>query len=217
MAEARKLGLTPLETTIARREGVPGLMPPEPLEQTAFELAVGGVSSPVSTPAGWVVLKSVQSLPAAVPPLAEIKDKVAAARKRQKAEGVALERAKQLAADARQGDFAVAAKKQEARASETSRFSRGKPAERLPGDAQMAALKVPAGHVSEPVKTPQGYYVLKALERVPPDLGALAGERDKITGELLTRKQGLAWQGWLADARRNAKIETTTRPIARPR
>jgi peptidyl-prolyl cis-trans isomerase D len=218
MAEARKLGLTPVETTIARRDSsMAGLLPPEPMEQTAFELAVGGVSSPVKTPAGWVVLKSVQSLPAAVPPLAEIKAKVAAARKREKADGVALERAKQLAADAKQGEFSAAAKKHEARASETSRFSRAKPAERLPGDAQMAALRVQAGQVSEPVKTPQGYYVLKVLERVPPDLGALASERDKISTELLGRKQGQAWQAWLADARRNAKIETTTRPIARPR
>jgi peptidyl-prolyl cis-trans isomerase D len=217
MAEARKLGLAPVETTVARKEGVPGLVAPDPMEETAFGLAVGGVATPISTPAGWVVLKSVEALPAAVPPLAEIKDKVTTALKHQKAEGLALEKAKQIAADARNGDFGAAARKYGAIAGETPRFSRLRPAERLPGDALLAALKVPAGSVSEPVKTPQGVYVLKVLERVRPDTGALAAEREKVSSELLTRKQGQAWQAWIAETRSQAKIETTSRPLSRSR
>jgi parvulin-like peptidyl-prolyl isomerase len=61
------------------------------------------------------------------------------------------------------------------------------------------------------VKTPQGYYVLRVLERVPPGLEPLAGERDKIAAELLARKQGQAWEAWVGAARTGAKIEISSR------
>ena len=208
MAEAKKLGLQPIETTMARVERVPGLTGTDSLEETAFGLAIGGVSTPVVTPAGIVVLKVVEVINAGVPPLAEIKDKVAASVKRQKAEATALERAKQLATDAQAGDLAGAAKKAGAVTGETGRFSRAKPAERLPGDVMLAALQTPAGQLSAPVKAQQGYYVVKVLERVPPDPAGLAAERDKILKEVLAQKQSLAWESWLSGARANAKIET---------
>ena len=46
---------------------------PDPLEEAAFALTQGGVSTPVHTPAGWVLLKNVATIPAGVPPLAEIR------------------------------------------------------------------------------------------------------------------------------------------------
>ncbi|HYS15845.1 MAG TPA: peptidyl-prolyl cis-trans isomerase [Candidatus Binatia bacterium] len=208
MAEAKKLGLQPVETTMARIERVAGLTTPDPLEEAAFALSVGGVSTPVSTPVGLVILKTVETIPAGVPPLAEIKDKVAVSVKRQKAETVGLERAKQLAADAQGGDLAGAAKKAGAATGETARFSRAKPAERLPGDAMLAALQTPAGQLSAPIKAQQGYYVVKVLERVPPDMGGLAAERDKLQKEILGQKQSLAWESWINGARANSKVET---------
>jgi peptidyl-prolyl cis-trans isomerase D len=208
IAEAKKLGLQPIETTMARVERTSGLAAPDPLEEAAFALAVGGVSGPVSTPVGLVILKTTGVIPAGVPPLTEITDKVAASVKRQKAETVALERAKQLAADAQAGDFAAAAKKAGAVTGETARFSRAKPAERLPGDVMLAALQTPAGQLSAPIKAQQGYYVVKVLERIPPDMSGLAAERDKIQKEVLVQKQSLAWESWINGARANSKIET---------
>jgi parvulin-like peptidyl-prolyl isomerase len=123
----------------------------------------------------------------------------------------ALERAKQLSADAKGADLATVAKKLGAIYSETARFSRSSPDKRLPGDAMLAALQTPIGSLSEPVKTPQGYYVLRVLERVPPGLEPLAGERDKIAAELLARKQGQAWEAWVGAARTGAKIEISSR------
>src|SRR5262249_60004452 len=93
MVEAKRLGLTPIETTMSKMERMPMLGGSDPLEEAAFALATGGVSSPVKTPAGWVVLKSTEAIAAGVPPLAEIRDTVTAAVKRPKAQGVALERA----------------------------------------------------------------------------------------------------------------------------
>jgi len=206
--EARKLGFRPIETTMARVDRTSGVAGPDPLEEAAFSLAVGGVSSPVATPVGLVILKTTAVIPAGVPPLAEIRDKVGASVRRQKAETVALERSKQLVTDAQGGDFAAAAKKAGAVTGETTRFSRAKPAEKLPGDAMLAALQTPAGQLSAPIKAQQGYYVVKVLERVPPDMGGLAAERDKIQKEVLVQKQSLAWESWINGARANSKIET---------
>jgi peptidyl-prolyl cis-trans isomerase D len=209
MAQAKSLGLSPLESAIPRRERTPGLAVPDPLEEMAFGLAKGGISMPVKTPAGFIVLKAVETLPAAVPPLAEIKDKVTASVKRGKGEAAALERAKVIVAEATGGDFVAAAHKASATMGEAARFSRAKPADKLPGDVMVAALQAPLGATTAPVKTPQGYYVLKVLDRFPPDMKDLGTDREKIGKEVLGKKQNQAWQNWLSSVRSGAKIETS--------
>src|SRR5438046_1656773 len=214
-AAAKGLGLVAAESTVSRTERFASARPPDPVEEAAFNLAEGGVSLPVKTPAGLALLKAVATIPAGVPALGEIKDRVALAVRREKAEAQARERAMRLAEEAKGGDFVAAAKKAGAVTGETSRFSRTKPAEKLPGDAMLAALRAPLGAVTEPVKAQQGYYVLRVLERVAPDPGALAKERDAITREVLAQKQNQAWESWLNAARANAKIEVHFNPTAR--
>ena len=209
MAEARKLGLSPIETTMSKLTRPPGL-PPDPLEDAAFALAIGGVSEPIKTPAGWIVAKAVEAIPPGVPPLDQIRDRVTAAVKREKAELVAAGKSTQLTEAAKGGNLEAAAKKVGATYGETVRFSRTKPAEKIPGDAQLAALQTPAGEVSAPVKTPQGYYLVKVLERVP--AGPVdPAEREKLVRELTGQKQNQTWERWVATARSEAKIDVTGR------
>jgi len=151
-AAAKGLGLVAAESTVSRTERLASARPPDPVEEAAFNLAEGGVSLPVKTPAGLALLKAVATIPAGVPALGEIKDRVALAVRREKAEAQARERAMRLAEEAKGGDFVAAAKKAGAVTGETSRFSRTKPAEKLPGDAMLAALRAPLGAVTEPVK-----------------------------------------------------------------
>jgi peptidyl-prolyl cis-trans isomerase D len=212
MAEARRQALAPIETTMARVDRIAALGGTDALEDAAFGLTLGGVSAALKTPAGWVVLKSLEAIPAGVPPLAEIREKVATAVRRSKGEAAALERAQKLAAEARTKDLVALAKSAGGQAGETPRFSRAKPAERLPGDAQLAALQTPAGAVTAPVKSPQGYYVLKVLERAAPNMADLAPERDRLTREVLARKQSQAWEAWISQARAAAKVETLRPP-----
>jgi peptidyl-prolyl cis-trans isomerase D len=209
MAEARKLGLSPIETTMSKLTRPPGL-PPDPLEDAAFSLVLGGVSEPIKTPAGWVVAKVVESIPPGVPPLEQIRDRVTAAVKREKAETAAAGRSTQLVEAAKGGNLEAAAKKVGATYGETPRFSRTKPAEKLPGDAQLAALQTPAGEVSAPVKTPQGYYLVKVLERAP--AGPVdPAEREKLARELTGQKQSQIWERWVATARSESKIDVVGR------
>lgn len=214
LAEARTLKLAPVETTMSRLgrpPAMPGMPPTDTLEEAAFALAVGGVTTPVSTPAGWVILKVIDTIPAGVPPLAEIKERVAVAVKRGKAEALAANRGKQLADDARTGELQAAARKANATYGESPAFSRAKPAEKLPGDVQIAALQTPAGQTSAPVRTPQGYYVVKVLERKP--AGPVeAAERDKLKTELTNQKQSQTWERWVLAARADAKIDIVGGP-----
>ena len=205
-AEARKLGLMPVETTMARIGRPPGMPAADTLEDAAFGLAIGGVTPPVNTPAGWVVLKVTDTIAAGVPPLAEIRDRVTAAVKQSKADTVAATRVKQLADEAKGGDLQAAARKAGATFGDAARFSRAKPAEKLPGDVQVAALQTPAGEMSTPVRTPQGYYVVKVLERAP--AGPVdAAEREKLQRELTNQKQSATWERWVLGARADSKIE----------
>jgi peptidyl-prolyl cis-trans isomerase D len=214
MAEARTLGLTPVETTMAKLGRPPGVPGGDTLEDAAFGLAVGGVTQPVKSPAGWVVLKVTETIAPGVPPLAEIRDRVAAVVKRRKADTAAAGRAKQLADDARGGNLEAAARKAGATHGETPRFSKAKPAEKLPGDVQVAALQTPVGQTSPPVKTPLGYYVVKVVERVP--AGPVnPAEKDKLVRELTGQKQSQAWERWVLAARGDAKIEVLGQPARR--
>ncbi len=135
--------------------------------------------------------------------------------RRQKAEALALERAKQLVTDARAGDFAAAAKKAGAVTGETPVFTRAKPADRLPGDAMIAALQTPQHGITDPVRSQQGYYALKVLERVPADMSALAGERDTLSREVLTQKQNQAWESWVNEAQAKAKVDVSPNLLPR--
>jgi peptidyl-prolyl cis-trans isomerase D len=220
MAQARALGLLPVETALARRDRTRGPLPPsEPVEEAAFALAKGGISPPMKTPVGYLVVKAVEDHQATLPPLAAIKDRVASGLKREKAEAMALERAKTILAEAKGGDFAAAAQKAGATVGEAARFSRARPADKLPGDVMVAALETPAGNVSAPVKTAQGFYVVKVHERFAPDMKELGAERDKLSKELLTKRQGQAWQDWLVASRAASKIEVSAvrPPVPTPR
>jgi peptidyl-prolyl cis-trans isomerase D len=205
LAEARKLGLSPVETTMSKTLRAPG-QPADLLEDAAFEVATGGVTTPVKTAAGWVVLKVVEAIPAGVPPLAEIRDQVVAAVKQQKGDTAASGKVKELAEAAKGGDLSGAAKKVGATYGETARFSRGKPAEKLPGNVQLAALQTPTGEVSGSVQTPEAYYVVKVLERTP--AGPVdPAQREKLEQELTAQRQNQLWERWVAAARGDARID----------
>ena len=81
----------------------------------------------------------------------------------------------------------------------------------------LAAFQTSTGATTEPVKTPQGYYVMKVLERAPADASGFAAEKDKVTRELLTQKQSQAWQAWVERARAGSKVETAPPPKVTPR
>lgn len=209
-AEARKLGLEPKEATVARGEALEGVGRDPAVEELAFSLAAGGTSIPLKTAAGYVLLRVAEHLPSAVPPLAEIKEQVARAVKRQKAESQALERAAALAsAVATDENLLALAKKEGLPAGDTGLFSRLEPPKdsKLSPEVIRQVFQTVVGTTSGPVKTPQGVYLVKALERQPPDPAGFEKERAEIERQLLEQKQLEAWESWMAALRSRAQVQ----------
>ncbi|MBI4609610.1 MAG: SurA N-terminal domain-containing protein [Candidatus Rokubacteria bacterium] len=208
--EARKLGLEPKEATLARGVALEGVGRDAELEETVFSVAAGGTSGPLKTAAGYVLLKGVEHLPAAVPPLGEIKEQVALAVKRPKAEAQVLERAKALGLAAARGeDFVALAAKEGSPTGDTGLVSQSDPPKdpKLPREVLRLAFQTGVGKISEPAKTPQGMYLVKTLERHPPDPSGFDKERGELEKQLLELKQADAWQSWVATLRAKAKIQ----------
>ena len=150
--------------------------------------------------------RSCSSLPAGVPPLEEIKARVIEAIKRERAEVIAMDRAKALvAALGKGGDFLATAKADGFATGETPLFSRAEPPKeaRLPGGVLLAAVQTPTGQVSEPVKTGTAVYVVKTLERQPADAAGFDKQREELA-EADARAEahaGLGRLGRVAEAR----------------
>lgn len=214
-AEAKKLGLDPRDATLGRGEPLAGVGRDPKLEEAIFTLAVGGTSSPIKAPAGYVVAKVAEQKPAGVPPLAEIKDRVVEAIKREKAEAIAMDKAKALvAALAKGGDFITVAKADGFGTGETPLFSRSEPPKeaRLPGTVMIAALQTPTGQVSEPTKAGTAVYVVKTLERQPADEAGFDKQRAELQKQTLDQKRTQAWDSWVQAQKLASKIDTSHAP-----
>jgi peptidyl-prolyl cis-trans isomerase D len=211
--EARKLGLEPRTAAVARGEDTPGIGRESAFDDTVFGLAVGGVSALVKISEGYAVVKVLETLPAGVPPLVDIRGEVLAAMRRERAEALATERAKTLADEqAKGGDFAGQARKEGFAVGETPLFSRLDPPRdraNLPGSVLLAALQTPAGRTAEPVRTSAGVYVVKTLEREAADMKGFEAEKDELRRQVLDQKRGQVWESWVRGLRAQAKIETS--------
>ena len=209
-AEAKHLGVEARTATMARGDGLEGIGRDPALEEAVFGLGVGGVTGAIKTAGGYVVAKVTEIMPAGVPPLAEIRNEVAEAIKRDKAGELALAKAKTLAAAGREGDLAAAAKKEGAAFGDTGFFSRAEPPKdksALPGTALVAALQTSVGQVADPVRAGGAVYVVKVLERQPADPKGLETEREELGKQVLEQKRNQVWESWLRGVNQTAKIE----------
>jgi len=212
---ARTQGLDPKEAVLARGEPLPEVGQVPAVEEAIFSLAVGGMSDTLKSQAGYLVLRILDRLPAGIPPLAEIKAEVAEAVKRTKAGAQALERVTALARAVEQGEELLPLAKREGVASgETGFFSRAEPPadKRLPSEVLRAALDLAVGKASQPVKSSQGVFLVKVIERQPPDPAGFEKERAELARQLLERKRAQIWEAWLTSLRAAAKVDLSNRP-----
>src|SRR4030095_3428429 len=129
-AEARKLGVEGREATMARGDGLEGIGRDPALEEAVFLLAPSGVSGVIKTPSGYAVVNVREGVGARAPPLPDIRSEVTEAIKRERADALAMEKAKARAVAAREGDLAAVAKKERVNSGEDGLFFRAGPAPR---------------------------------------------------------------------------------------
>ena len=217
VAEAKSRGLEVREAAIARGDALEGIGREPGVEESVFALTVGGVSAPLKHRNGYVIVKVTEQIPAGVPPLSEIKARVIDAIKRERAEGQAMERAKTFIASlAKGGNFLAVAKADGLSTGEIPFFTRADPPKErgaLPGGVLMAALQTAAGQVAEPVRGGAAVYVVKTLEREPPDLQGFDTQKEALEKQMFEQKRNQIWDAWIR-ARRNAtKVEVAGQAV----
>ncbi|MGH7316112.1 MAG: peptidylprolyl isomerase [Candidatus Rokuibacteriota bacterium] len=215
-AEAKRLGLEAREATFGRGDALGEAGRDPQLDETLFGLAVGGVSTPIQTAGGFAVVKVVEHILAGVPPMAEIRDRVVEAIKRERAEQQVTDKAKALiTALGKGGDFAATAKADGFSTGSVPLFSRAEPPKErgsLPGGVLTAALQTPTGQVAEPVRADDGVYVVKTLERVAAAPEGLEGQRAELEKQVLEQKRAGAWDDWIRGRLADSKVEVGGQP-----
>ena len=209
-AEAQTLGLPLRDAFVGRGEPIAGIGRDPKVEEAVFSVSIGGTSTPIKVPTGYAIVRVVQQSPAGVPPLEEIKPRVIEAIKRERAEVIAMDRAKALvAAVGKGGDFLTTAKADGFATGETPLFSRVEPPKevRLPGGVLLAAVQTPTGQISEPVKTGAAVYVVKTLERQPADVAGFDKQREELQKQALEQKRTQAWDAWIESQKLASKID----------
>ena len=217
-AEAKRLGLESRESRFGRGDGLAEAGRDPQVDEAIFGLAPGGVSAPIKTAGGYLIAKVVQQIPAGVPPVAEIRDQVADAIKRERAEQQVTDKAKTLVASlGKGGDFSTAAKAEGFTTGAIPLFSRAEPPKErggLPGGVLLAALQTPAGQVAEPVRAEGGVYVVKTLERQPAAADGFDKERPELEKQVLEQKRALTWDNWIRGRLATSKVEIGGQPAA---
>jgi peptidyl-prolyl cis-trans isomerase D len=201
-------------TDIAQTDGLTVAAPPpfaqtetvpaggKPLATAAFAVEAGAVGAVVDTPQGFFVFRVAEKIPAHVPPLAEIRERVETAARMERAEALAKAKAEALLPDAQKSGLDAVATAEQLTVEETGLFVRSGtyvPNIGAAPELKKEAFQLTAEHpVAPAVYSVSGSSVLAALkERVP------AGDDD-----FGTRKAQLIKQ--LEDQRRQQVLEGFT-------
>jgi peptidyl-prolyl cis-trans isomerase D len=195
-AVARQYGLTPRETELFRyNQTVPDFGASESFHNLAFQLRPGEVGQPITVPRGTAILQLLEIVPEQTPPLEQIRARVEADYRAERATELSLEKARELAAKAKEGDFAQAARAAGYTLRRSAEFTRQDSVEGVGSGAQLAAaFTLPMGGVSDVVSVGSNRVVFRVLSRQVPEESELAAQQQAAGEELLARKRTMAWE-----------------------
>jgi peptidyl-prolyl cis-trans isomerase D len=168
------------------------------LAETIFRLRPGDDSAPIRTDKGYVVISVKEDQPAHPAMLAEVRDKVLADYRREKAADLAKTRTEELAKRAKSGeDLAKAAKALGLEAKTSDLFSRTGSVSDLGGAAQLApAFSLTAGQTSDAVSLGTNWAVYRVLERQQADPTDLSKQQQDIQQQLLDARRTMAFEAF---------------------
>lgn len=217
-AVAKKYGVSLKETPlIGLKDQVQGLGPAPAFNQAALQLKTGEVSRVVDLPGGFAVMKSLEYQAEHLPPLAQIKDRVAQAVQKQGAMQAADQEAAKLLVRLKKGEtLAQVAAAAGLPVKESGFFTRGEGFERqrqaevLTGAAFLLSKEHP--YPDSPLSWQNQYYILAFKERRAPDMAEFQKKRDEMKNQFLDQKKQMMLASWLDSERRQAKIKVYQLP-----
>ena len=168
------------------------------LTETIFRLRPGDDSAPIRTDKGYVVISVKEDQPAHSATLAEVRDRVLADYRHEKAADMAKSRAEELAKRAKSGeDLEKAAKALGLEAKTSDLFSRTGSVADLGGVAQLGpAFSLPVGQTSDAVSFGANWAVYRVLEKQLANPADLAKQQQDIQQQLLDARRTMAFEAF---------------------
>lgn len=207
---AREQGFTVQKSApLARGDVQPPLSSPALLAR-AFELKKGEASHdplPVANGYAFIAVEDIQ--PPRMPELKEVQDKVRADAIAEKAFAKARAIAADLRARAqRDGLETAAAAGGLVRKQSEALVPRGQPLGDLGASAavETAVYSLPVGGLSEPVRTPAGWAVVRVLEKKDYDPAAFEKEKAALTASLTEERRGQLFRAYMQEARKRFPV-----------
>lgn len=191
---------------------IPGLGPIKEFSDFAFESNPGDISDVISTRGEFIVAKLDEIVPESYTPLDDVKERIAKTIEREKHIDMTYDQAKELAGEMKSGkSLDDVARELGKTVMETDYFSRSEFVKGGPGnDATFigAAFGLsPENPYSGAVKSTSGSYLLQYLDSQKADTTAFAAKADSLTVDFRNARRKSAWNQWVNDVMKNAKIE----------
>ena len=214
---ARARGLTVSETGFfSREEPIAGLGMAPAVAGRAFEMEAGEVSEAIRTPQGFAFITVTGTQESRLPSLDEVKTRVREDVVKKKAVETARQKATDVAAQLKGGNFEAAAKAAGLEVKTTELIARGAPI----ADAGVspaldaAAFALPAGGVSDPITTDNGAAIVKVLEKKDVTADEVAKGKDDVREQLLNERRNRFYASYMTKARDRMKIDINRETLA---
>jgi peptidyl-prolyl cis-trans isomerase D len=178
-------------------------------KDTIFRLREGEVSQPIRTDRGYVVLSLKQVIPSHQASLDEVRDKIVASLKQEKAQELARQKADELAKRIKSGEkFDVAAKALGLEPKTSDDFSRvGSIAGVGSGKQLSAAFNMKAGDVSASQNIGSNWLVYRVESKTEPNPADFEKQKKDLADQVLNDKRSLAYEAFRTALEQRLKQE----------
>ena len=183
---------------LAEGDVIPDLGPSPDIQQNAFRMRAGDVSTPIRLQSGYVILSVKEIQPVHPGTLAEVRDSVVGDFRQQRSVELVQERAAEIAKRAKAGEKLDAVAKSLDLQSKTSElFSRGDSVPDVGTASKLeTAFSTPVGQTGEPVFLGANWVVYQVLEHDNPDPAEFDQQKQSIEQDLLQAKRQAAYEAF---------------------
>ena len=210
-------GLTVGESApFAKNEPIAGLGMAPAVAERAFEMKQGETSKAIRTPQGFAFISLTGTEPERVPGLEEVKARVRDDVVKGKAADTARQRAAAVSAQLKGGNFEAAAKAAGLEVKTTDLIARSAPITDVGVSPAVdaVAFTLPAGAVSDPIKTDNGAVVVKVVERKDVTPAELTTGKKDVRDQMLNERKNRFYGSYMTKAREKMRINRNEATIA---
>jgi len=178
-------------------------------KEAIFRLRQDELSLPIRTDRGYLVVSVKQILAAHPGSLEEVRDKIVAGLKLQKANELARTRAEDLVKRVKAGEkFDAAAKSLGLEAKTSDLFARnGSISGAVSGKQVSAAFQLKTGDVGVPLNLGANWFVYRVAEKQEPDPADFEKQKKELTDQVLQAKRNLAFEAFRTSLEARLKQE----------